>query len=207
MNRSQTLDGGGYNRLPFTVAVTDLTTLTDEELLKRSLSMPSAFETLMARHQREFIARAQAVVKSRDDAEDIVQETFVRIYRFAPKFSEESGTFRAWSVTILMNVARTRYQKVAKERGVFAKLEDEHFVSLAEVGRSQHDAYLDTEEVKRVLARVDADTAEILTLAYLEGLPYEQIAELKETSVGAIKARVHRAKLTVRNALDSGEVQ
>jgi RNA polymerase sigma-70 factor (ECF subfamily) len=207
MNRTQTLDGGGYNRLPFTVAVNELTTLTDEELLKRSLQMPSAFETLMARHQREFIARAQAVVKSRDDAEDIVQETFVRIYRFAPKFSEENGTFRAWSVTILMNVARTRYQKVAKERGVFAKLEDEHFVSLAEVGRSQHDAYLDTEEVKRVLARVDADTAEILTLAYLEGLPYEQIAELKETSVGAIKARVHRAKLLVRNALDSGEVQ
>lgn len=207
MNRAQTLDGGGYNRLPFSIPVTDLTTLTDEELLKRSLTMPSAFETLMARHQREFIARAQAVVKSRDDAEDIVQETFVRIYRFAPKFTEENGTFRAWSVTILMNVARTRYQKVAKERGVFAKLEDEHFVSLAEVGRSQHDAYLDTEEVKRVLARVDAETAEILTLAYLEGLPYEQIAELKGTSVGAIKARVHRAKLMVRNALDPGEVQ
>ena len=105
-----------------------------------------------------------------------------------------------------MNVARTRYQKVAKERGVFAKLEDDHFVSLAEVGRSQHEAYLDTEEVRRVLSRVDAETAEILTLAYLEGLPYEQIAELKDTSVGAIKARVHRAKLTVRNVLASDGV-
>lgn len=188
------------------MAVIDLSTLTDEELLKRSLSVPSAFETLMIRYQREFIARAQAVVKSRDDAEDVVQETFVRIYRFGPKFSEANGTFRAWSVTILMNVARTRYQKVAKERGVFAKLEDDHFVSLAEVGRSQHDAYLDTEEVKRVLGKVDAETAEILTLAYLEGLPYEEIAELKQTSVGAIKARVHRAKLSVRNALDTGAV-
>lgn len=206
MNRTQTLDGGQRNRLPLRMAVIDLSTLTDEELLKRSLSVPSAFETLMIRYQREFIARAQAVVKSRDDAEDVVQETFVRIYRFGPKFSEANGTFRAWSVTILMNVARTRYQKVAKERGVFAKLEDDHFVSLAEVGRSQHDAYLDTEEVKRVLGKVDAETAEILTLAYLEGLPYEEIAELKQTSVGAIKARVHRAKLSVRNALDTGAV-
>lgn len=206
MHHTQSLDGEQLSRLPFGMAVVDHTTLTDEELLRHSLKTPSAFQALMLRHQREFLARAQAVVKSRDDAEDIVQETFVRIYRFAPKFSENNGTFRAWSVTILMNVARTRYQKVAKERGVFAKLEDDHFVSLAEVGRSQHEAYLDTEEVKRVLGRVDADTAEILTLAYLEGLPYEQIAELKETSVGAIKARVHRAKLTVRNVLASDGV-
>lgn len=205
MSRTQSLDGGRVNRLPL-LNVADLSTLTDEELLRRSLEMPSAFETLMIRHQREFLARAQAVVKTRDEAEDVVQETFIRMYRFAPKFSEENGTFRAWSITILMNVARTKYQKSAKERGVFARLEDDHFVSLAEVGRSEHDAYLDKEEVKQVLGRVDAETAEILTLAYLEGLPYEQIAELKETSVGAIKARVHRAKLTVRNVLGQGAV-
>lgn len=205
MSRTQSLDGGRVNRLPL-LNVVDLSTLTDEELLRRSLEMPSAFETLMIRHQREFLARAQAVVKTRDEAEDVVQETFIRMYRFAPKFSEENGTFRAWSITILMNVARTKYQKSAKERGVFARLEDDHFVSLAEVGRSEHDAYLDKEEVKQVLGRVDAETAEILTLAYLEGLPYEQIAELKETSVGAIKARVHRAKLTVRNVLGQGAV-
>lgn len=205
MSRTQSLDGGRVNRLPL-LNVVDLSTLTDEELLRRSLEMPSAFETLMIRHQREFLARAQAVVKTRDEAEDVVQETFIRMYRFAPKFSEENGTFRAWSITILMNVARTKYQKSAKERGVFARLEDDHFVSLAEVGRSEHDAYLDKEEVKQVLGRVDAETAEILTLAYLEGLPYEQIAELKETSVGAIKARVHRAKLTVRNVLGQSAV-
>ncbi len=201
MYRTQTLDRGQRNRLPFIVV--DLQTLTDEELLTRSLSAPSAFEVLMLRYQREFLTRAQAVVKTRDDAEDIVQETFVRIYRFAPKFSEKSGTFRAWSVTILMNVARTRYQKVAKERGVFAKLEDDHFVSLPEMGRSEHDEYLDKEEVRQVLGKVDAGTAELLTLAYIEGLPYEEIAQRKGTSAGAIKARVHRAKLTVRNVLAS----
>lgn len=206
MYRAQTLDGGQENGLPLDTTVTDLSALTDEELLAHSLSMPSAFEVLMLRYQREFLVRAQAVVKSRDDAEDVVQEAFIRMYRFAPKFSEASGTFRAWSVTILMNVARTRYQKVAKERGVFARLEDDHFASLAETGRSEHDAYLDTEEVKRVLSRVDADTAEILTLAYLEGLPYEEIASRKGTSAGAIKARVHRAKLAVRNVLSSDAV-
>lgn len=204
MNRAQTLDGGRGATLPFGMDV-DYTTLTDEDLLRQSLKNPSAFDVLMRRHQREFLLRAQAVVKTRDEAEDVVQETFIRMYRFAPKFSEANGTFRAWSVTILMNVARTKYQKNARERGVFAKLEDEHFVSLAEVGRSSHDAYLDADEVRRVLNRVDAATAEILRLAYLEGLPYEEIAVLLDTTPGAVKARVHRAKMTARNLL--GETQ
>lgn len=200
MNRAQTLDEGRGNTLPFSVDV-DYSTLTDEELLRHSLKNPGAFDALMRRHQREFLLRAQSVVKTRDEAEDIVQETFIRMYRFAPKFSSANGTFRAWSITILMNVARTKYQKNARERGIFAKLEDEHFVSLAEVGRSSHDAYLDEDEVKRVLDRVDDSTAEILRLAYLEGLPYDEIALRLGTTAGAVKARVHRAKIAVRNLL------
>lgn len=201
MFTTQTLDSQPKSRLPLGLAVENYDTHTDEELLRVSLKNPNAFEHLMIRHQREFLSRAQAVVKSRDDAEDIVQETFVRVYRFAPKFSESSGTFRAWSITILMNVARTKYQKAVKERGTFVHLEDEHYASLPDTNRTDHEIYLDREEVKRVLDKVDAETAEILTLAYLEGLPYEEIAELKAISVGAVKARVHRAKLAVRNAL------
>lgn len=200
MTYSQTLDGQGRGKVTLRMNVHDFESQTDEDLLALSLKKPFAFEVLMTRHQREFLARAQAVVKSRDEAEDVVQETFVRMYRFAPRFNAENGTFRAWSITILMNVARTKYQKTAKERGTFAKLEDEHYVALADPV-DMHDKYLDQEEVKRVLGKVDDETAEILTLAYIEGLPYEEIAELKQTSVGAVKARVHRAKITVRNAL------
>lgn len=204
MYNSQTLDAGYRRKIPLQHVV-DLTTLSDEELLVRSLEHPKAFETLMSRYQREFLSRAQVVVKTRDEAEDVVQETFIRMYRFAPKFNAENGTFRAWSVTILMNVARTKYQKTAKERGTFVHLEDEHYVSLADP-HSAHNDYLDRAEVERVLGKVDADTAEILTLAYIEALPYEEIATLKQTSVGAIKARVHRAKLAVRNAVDGSGV-
>jgi RNA polymerase sigma-70 factor (ECF subfamily) len=200
MHTTQTLDYLRRNKVPYRMSVSNLENQSDEELLALSQKSPNAFEVLMIRYQREFIMRAQAVVKSRDDAEDVVQEAFVRLYRFAPRFRADTGSFKAWAVTILMNVARTRYQKVAKERGVFAKLEDEHYVSLADPV-SAHDEYLDKEEVQRVLGAVDADTREILTLAYIEDRPYEEIASLKQTSVGAIKARVHRAKAAVRNAL------
>jgi RNA polymerase sigma factor (sigma-70 family) len=144
-------------------------------------------------------------VKSRDDAEDIVQEAFVRVYRFAPKFSRDNGTFKSWSLTILMNVARTKYQKKAKERGAFAQLTDEHYESLADPVDT-HGDFLDKDEVAKAFAMVDDETAKILTLAYIDDLPYQQIADIEGTSVGAIKARVHRAKAAVRNALGGGRV-
>src|SRR3989344_4136990 len=106
--------------------VYDLTALSDEELLARS-------------------------VKSRDEAEDVVQEAFIRIYRFAPKFDGESGTFRAWAVTILMNVARTRYQKQATARGRFAPLTPEHYESLA--APSPKDAAYAKDAIERALLR------------------------------------------------------
>lgn len=199
MNFAQTLDHKPANAIVLGMTTDELQSLTDEALLAESLNSPSAFEVLMLRYQREFLNRAHAVVKSRDEAEDVVQEAFVRIYRFAPKFSAKNGTFRAWSLTILMNVARTRYQKQAKERGTFAKLEDAHYESLA--APDEHADFLNKDEVINVLAYVDDDTAEILTLAYIEDVPYQDIAERKGTSVGAIKARVHRAKAAVRNAL------
>ncbi len=206
MSHLQILDGETGNVVALGIMdKSELQALPDEDLLKHSLKSPSAFEALMQRYQREFLARAQAVVKSRDDAEDIVQETFVRVYRFAPKFSPQSGTFRSWSLTILMNVARTRYQKQVRERGVFAELQDSHFESLADP-KNTHDVLLNKDEVERVLQKVDAETAEILTLAYLDGLPYEEIATLKSTSVGAVKARVHRARAAARNALATPRV-
>ena len=200
MSLSQSLDSAESRGVLLSMISADLGNLTDEELLARSLKNPALFEVLLTRYQHEFLGRAQNVVRSRDEAEDVVQETFVRIYRFAPKFSTANGTFRSWSLTILMNVARTRYQRVAKERGHVADLEDKHYESLPD-NRSDHEEMVSRDEVESVLGLVDDETREILTLAYIEDLPYQQIADMKQTSVGAIKARVHRAKATVRNAL------
>lgn len=179
--------------------VYDLNALTDEELLARSLAAPSAFEILVTRYQSAFLLRAGYVVKSRDEAEDVVQEAFVRIYRFAPRFDGEAGTFRAWAMTILMNVARTRYQKQAKDRGRVAPLLPEHYESLA--APKADDAAYAKDTVERALKEAPEDVALILKLAYIDGLPYQQIAEHLEVSIGAVKTRVHRAKKLLRDII------
>src|SRR3989344_7836989 len=101
-NRSMPLVQTARKTLPWAFGMAlseDLLSLSDEELLALSLKKPSTFEILMTRYQRQFLTRAQNVLGSRDSAEDVVQEAFIRIYRFAPNFRGEQGTFRAWSLT------------------------------------------------------------------------------------------------------------
>ncbi len=183
----------------------DLSALSDEALLSLSLKRPSSFEALLGRYQSQFLARAQAVVGSRDAAEDVVQEAFVRIYRFAPRFKGEAGSFRAWSLTILMNVARTHYKKGARGREQFADLTTDHYESLADpsiAGKESHQEYA-REVIEKGLTKAPSDVAEILRLAFIDDLPYAEIAGRLGISVPAVKTRVHRAKAVLRNIIGS----
>lgn len=179
--------------------VYDLNALSDEELLARSISAPSAFEILVTRYQRQFLDRAGYIVKSRDEAEDVVQEAFVRIYRFAPRFDREAGKFSAWAMTILMNVARTRYQRQATSRGRVAPLTPEHYESLA--APSQKEAMYAKDTIERALEKAPPEAAVILRFAYIDELPYDEIATRLAISVGAVKTRVHRAKKLLRDII------
>ncbi len=202
--------GASVARFPIWASIggmDDLLSFSDEELLELSLSRPSAFELLISRYQSQFLSRAQGVLRSRDSAEDVVQETFVRIYRFAPRFKGEHGSFRAWSLTILMNVARTHYRKAARDRSEVALLDPEHYESLAgpdDVTREGNAAYA-KEVVAKALPRVSGDVARILSLAYLQDLPYKDIAEQLGISVPAVKTRVHRAKAELRKIIGTVE--
>lgn len=179
----------------------DLNAMTDEEILAYSQVHPDAFEFLVARYQQAFLERARFIVKTVDEAEDVVQDTFVRIYRFAPRFRGEAGTFRSWGMTILMNVARTRYQRQMKERSRSTQLTPEHYESLAEP--SSKEAVQAKDIVERALPLLSKDAASILRLAYIEDLPYQEIAQRTGIQVGAVKTRVHRAKKELKRIIGS----
>lgn len=183
----------------------DIATLSDEELLTLSFTQPSAFETLVLRYQSQFLNRAQAVVGTRDAAEDVVQETFIRVYRFGTRFKGESGSFRAWALTILMNVARTHYRKGSRTREHVAELTTEHYESLADLSipsKEGHQEYA-REVIEKGLKEAPPQVAEILQLAFIDDLPYAEIAEKLGTSVPAVKTRVHRAKAVLRSIIGS----
>ncbi len=191
----------GYGMRAITNAQ-QLGALRDEELLVLSQESPDAFEILLTRYQSAFLRKAESVLKSKDDAEDAVQDTFVRIYRFAGKFANaENASFKAWGYKILMNVIFTRYASKKKERTRIADMESEDYERLPD----KNDFVADSEMrdyVASVLTKLSGDMQRLLTLYYLEGKNQEEIAEIEGTTTGAIKIRMFRARQAFKAAHD-----
>src|SRR3990167_5396737 len=88
----------------------------DEEILAASLEKPALFRILVDRYQDAFVRKALGIVRQKEEAEDIVQETFVKIYFNGQKFKKYDGIeFKSWAYKILVNTAISRYRKISKK--------------------------------------------------------------------------------------------
>lgn len=181
----------------------ELANLSDEALLAYALEQPHAFELLVDRYQKDFLKRAQYVLKNREDAEDVVQDTFVRIYRFGPRFRETRGTFKSWALTVLLNTARSRYQQNVRDWKRVAPLAPEHYETLA--APSERESVDSKDIIERAISLVGQETAELLRHAFIEEMPYEDIAKKLGVRVGTVKTRIHRAKKSLRALIGSLE--
>ena len=89
--------------------------LSDEEILRMSLADSSHFAILVDRYETPFLRKALGIVKKQEEAEDIVQETLIKIYRYGSNFKKQKGIeFKSWAYKILMNTAFTHYHRLKK---------------------------------------------------------------------------------------------
>ena len=173
----------------------------DEEVLRASRALPDAFAILLERYEAAFLRRAQHILRSPEEAEEVVQDTFTRIYLYADRYhAQEGAQFSSWAYTILTRLCYTRYQKLKREQGRTLDLDPEAFERLPD----SH-AFLDElsikHEILNALSRVPESCARVLRLQFLEGKTQEEIAELEGSTVPAIKTRVFRAKKALRKEL------
>lgn len=179
--------------------------LPDERVLSASLEEPALFEILVDRYQEAFVRKAESVVRSREEAEDIVQETFTKIYFNARRFKTvEGATFRSWGYKILMNTTFTHYQKLKRVGEHSEALDPEYYESLPD----RHDRF--GEEVMRdyvasFLSRIPDNLARPLKLHFIDEYSQKEIAEMEGTTVSAVKTRIYRAKREFRELLDNSE--
>lgn len=177
--------------------------LSDEALLEQSLSHPSLFSKLVEKYEAPFMRKALSIVRNEEEAEDIVQETFTKIYMYGPKFKRVEGAqFSSWAYRILINTSITHYQKHKKIRGATAPLEPEMYEALPD-GIDTNERWTLTDEIASVLARMPSGFARALTLHFIDGKPHEEVAREEGVSEGAIKTRVHRAKKEFRTIYES----
>lgn len=174
----------------------------DEEVLRLMQEDPALFALLVYRYEEAFLRKVRPILHSKEDAEEVVQDAFTRIYIYADRYQPQEGaSFSSWAYAILIRLAFTRYQKLVKHRGRTALLDPEAYERLSEEGTFLDDLGI-RDEVLMALAKLPEQAARVLTLQFLEGKTQEEIAVLEESTVPAVKTRVHRAKKLLRDALE-----
>jgi len=167
----------------------------DEELLAASVAHPSLFAELVRRYEAAFLRKALSIVREREEAEDIVQEAFTKIYLNAKKFAPQEGaSFSSWGYRILINTALTHYMKRKRRGEHTAALDEEIWNLIPDKNLRQFERAEFQDLVASVLVRMPPLFAKALSSFFLEGKSQEEIARVEGVSVGAIKTRVHRAK-------------
>lgn len=184
--------------------VDNLTDTPDEEVLRISRSHPEAFAILVDRYEDAFLRKAKSILYSAEDAEEVVQDTFTRIYLYADRYrTTEGAAFSSWAYAILTRLCFTRYQKLKKERGRSADMDPEVFERIPDQ-ESFMDELTTRDEVLVALSKLPEAAARVLKLQFLEGKSQEEIAELEGSTVSAVKTRVHRAKKLFKEAVTYG---
>jgi RNA polymerase sigma-70 factor, ECF subfamily len=180
----------------------DLKEVGDAEILARSRKNPDLFGILVDRYEDAFLRKAKSILYTQEDAEEVVQDCFTRIYLYADKFKPQEGaSFSSWAYSILIRLSFTRYQKLKKRRGVTQELDPELYEKAADTEEFLEDLSIRS-EVLGALSRIPEAAARILRLQFIEGKTQEEIAESENLSIAAVKTRVHRAKKDFKKAFE-----
>lgn len=183
--------------------VEDLAALSDAEILARSRREPALFALLVRRYEAPLLRRARTILGSPEDAEEVVQDAFTKMYLYADKYqAQEGATFSSWAYTILNRVAFTRYQAKKRHRQDRVELEPEHYESLPDAKAEFLEHLSVKNEVLAALAKIPETAARLLRLQFIDGKTQEEIAIAEHLSVPAVKTRVHRAKKLFKSAYD-----
>ncbi|MBF7090825.1 sigma-70 family RNA polymerase sigma factor [Flavobacterium sp. ALJ2] len=169
--------------------------MTDEEVFIQELLNPKtqniAFQKLVSDYQKPLYNHIRNVVLDHDDAHDVLQNTFVKVFRYLNKFKGDSKLF-SWIYRIATNEALTFLNQKAKLSGITSEeLQNKTIENL------QADTYFDGNEIQLKLQKAIVTLPEkqqlVFKMKYFEELKYEEISEILGTSVGALKASYHHA--------------
>lgn len=170
-------------------------TLSDSEIIRQSIASPWMFSLLVDRYQKLFLQKSLTILRSKDAAEDAVQETFLKIYKNASRFVEQDGaSFSSWAYKILLN---TCYDEVSRRKKT-ARVESFDFADLDISGSIESDDGGTKSFVHSILLKMPKNLSRFLTLYFLEERTQKEIAESEQISLIAVRSRIHRAKKSFR---------
>jgi RNA polymerase sigma-70 factor (ECF subfamily) len=179
----------------------------DAELLTRCRNGDhAAWDMVVRQHHQRVYNFAYRYNGRFDEAEDLTQEIFLKIYRTLHSYKPELGAFETWMMRVSRNCVIDHYRKLKTERRQTDSLEGEH-EQVAETGNrfanpaeALHQREL-SERVHGALLRLSGDLREVLILRDLEGFAYEEIVDIVRVPIGTVKSRINRGRLEMARML------
>lgn len=150
-----------------------------------------AFQKLLYTYQKPLYNHIKNIVLNHDDTDDVLQNTFIKVFQNLKNFKGESKLF-SWMYRIATNEALTFLNQKARKAGISSvELQNKAIDNL------KADIYFDGNEIQIKLQKAIAELPEkqqlVFKMKYFEDLKYEEISEILGTSVGALKASYHHA--------------
>ena len=171
-----------------------------------------AFNQLVRLYEGRVYNLCYRMLGDSDAAADVAQETFISVYRNLNKF--RGGVFRSWLLRIATNACydalRARKRRPAISLDAAQKSEDDGpGFEIADTGESPDEVALRRElaaAIQRGIAQLPEDQRVVVILSDVQGLAYEEIAEVTNTNLGTVKSRLSRARARLRDILREGEL-
>ncbi len=176
--------------------------------------MDSVTKTIQERFDKEFLPHLEALhsfafhlTYNEEDADDLVQETFLKAFRFIDKY-EEGTNAKAWLFKILKNAYINQYRKESKRP---VQLDYEDVAVYREEDEGQFNSYFDLreeifdnmmgDEVSTALNSLADDFRSVIWLCDIEGFSYEEIAKIIDIPIGTVRSRLFRARNMLKEKL------
>lgn len=165
---------------------------SDEEILtliKNPVTMEQGFRSLMKKYQEKLYYVVRRIAENHDDTDDVLQNTFIKAYRAIGNFEERSSLY-TWLYRIATNEAITfiKSKRIKQTESL-----ENHTYKLEEKSGDDFDSEVALKKLALALEGLPDRQRQVFNMRYYDELSYDQISELLETSVGALKASYHHA--------------
>tara|TARA_B110000240_G_scaffold11350_1_gene11990 strand:- start:3 stop:542 length:540 start_codon:yes stop_codon:yes gene_type:complete len=178
--------------------------LEEQTLLVHALQNPATqeagFKILIKEYQQPLYWHIRKIVFDHEDADDVLQNTYIKVFKNIKNFRGESKLF-SWMYRIATNEALTFIKQKSRKLGLSLNEFNEK-----QVNQLEADVYFEGDAIALKLQLAVANLPEkqrlVFNLKYYEELKYDEISEILETSVGALKASYHHAVKKIKNELE-----
>lgn len=169
------------------------------------------FENIAFEHMDSLYSTALRMTRNAEEAEDLVQDTYLRAFRFFDKF-QEGTNFKAWIFKILTNTFINRYRKKARtpqqvqfdkvEYGIENDDEDDPVPQWSGYDEENYQELFD-DDIKSALGQLSEEFRMVILLADVEGFSYKEIAQIIDRPIGTVMSRLFRGRKMLQKVLET----